>query len=613
MHLRRDIDKMLFEGQGRQFLWLFMIIIFVLLILQLIGGTFEGMRWQDTLALFMDPGNFALPGSNDLLRIIIALLGAVLFSALLISVLTNIFENISESYKKGDSKYSFSDHILIIGASHSLKNMLFAIRNNHTFDKKDILVMTASNVENLREKIKIKIGDSSFYKRVSFFHRERHTMQYLKEACADRACAIYIIGEDGENGHDSLNMRCLNLLRELCNNNGPIIPCYLVMEMHTTLSVFNYIKHTKSSRLNVEVINESDYAVERLLTGTDFLPVLTEKDLGSRLRIVIVGNSKTSISFATIAAQICHYPNFKGGNTKTVISLIGYSLNDFNDFVCNFSPLFDLCHYRYISNGDVESYAPKAEYGDFMDIEWEFIDGQLSSPLVRNMMNSWVETPTDKMVVAMCFEDDETNAHMALHLPHIVYDKGIHIAVRQDKYRELMDEAASTNMFGCIYQFGNSDSGGDPLFQHRTVMGKRVNRAYDLEYGNPPAKNEDEAWSHLPYAHKVSSIASANSIPLKLRCFNIKPTVECIQNLSEENVESLSETEHRRWMVSVLLMGYRAATIDQRKDRSIFKELKNKKFVHLDIAPFEELADEIDKDTVIINNIPYIVTGEENE
>jgi hypothetical protein len=60
-------------------------------------------------------------------------------------------------------------------------------------------------------------------------------------------------------------------------------------------------------------------------------------------------------------------------------------------------------------------------------------------------------------------------------------------------------------------------------------------------------------------------------------------------------------------------MGYRAATIDQRKDRSIFKELKNKKFVHLDIAPFEELADEIDKDTVIINNIPYIVTGEENE
>lgn len=611
--IRRKFDKMLFEGQGKQLLWLSVIIVSVLFILLFVGWLFGGMKWQDILALFMDPGNFSHPGGNDFFRIITALLGAFLFSALLISVFTNIFDNVSTSYRKGESKYPFNNHILIIGSSKPLKNMLSAIRDCEDYNDKNILVMTAKDVEKLRSKMEIHLDDSSFINRITYFHRERNSLNHLKEACADKACLIYIIGEDGEIAHDALNMRCLNILREICNNNGSIIPCYLVMEMHTTLSVFNYIKHTKSSRLNVEVINESDYAVERLLTGTDFLPALTKNDFGCRLRIVIVGNSETSCSFATIAAQICHYPNFKGRDTRTVISLIGYDLNGFNDFVCNYSNLFDLCHYSFISSGKAESYAPQTEYGDFMDIEWEFIDGQLSSPLVRSMMHSWAENPTEKMVVAMCFGDDETNAHMALHLPRIVYDKGIHIAVRQDKYTDLMEEAASTDMFGRIYQFGNSDSGGDPLFRYRTVLGKRVNRVYDIEYGNPPARNEDEAWSHLPYAHKVSSIASANSIPLKLRCFNIKPTVKCIQNLSEEEMESLSETEHRRWMVSVLLMGYRAATRDQRKDRSKFKELKNEKFVHLDIAPIEELADEVDKDTVIANNIPYILTGEDNE
>ncbi|MBP5488721.1 MAG: hypothetical protein J6X77_04035, partial [Bacteroidales bacterium] len=110
-------------------------------------------------------------------------------------------------------------------------------------------------------------------------------------------------------------------------------------------------------------------------------------------------------------------------------------------------------------------------------------------------------------------------------------------------------------------------------------------------------------------AHKLSSIASAASIPLKLRAFGIEPTRASVDSLSAEVLDSLSEVEHRRWMISVLLMGYSAAPSKERKDRSRFKELK-KNFIHLDIAPYSEIADEADKDTVIVKNIPFIIGGE---
>ena len=56
-------------------------------------------------------------------------------------------------------------------------------------------------------------------------------------------------------------------------------------------------------------------------------------------------------------------------------------------------------------------------------------------------------------------------------------------------------------------------------------------------------------------------------------------------------------------------MGYQAAPIKDRKDRTNYKELKEKKYIHLDIAPFNELPGEQKKDLLIIKSIPYIITG----
>jgi hypothetical protein len=58
------------------------------------------------------------------------------------------------------------------------------------------------------------------------------------------------------------------------------------------------------------------------------------------------------------------------------------------------------------------------------------------------------------------------------------------------------------------------------------------------------------------------------------------------------------EAEHRRWMMSMLLMGYRSGPTDERT------------FTHEDIVPFERLSEENrTKNSYILENAEYIMNG----
>ena len=48
--------------------------------------------WQDVVAIFLSAGAFRGAGVHDMFRLLLALTGVFLFSALLVSVVKNIFE-----------------------------------------------------------------------------------------------------------------------------------------------------------------------------------------------------------------------------------------------------------------------------------------------------------------------------------------------------------------------------------------------------------------------------------------------------------------------------------------------------------------------------------------
>ena len=607
--IRRRMDRILAQGEGKQLAWLVGIVLVLYGIFCLVGRIW-GLDWTDILTLYLDPGNFPIDHkANDFFSLIVTLSGILILSALMISVFSNVFSNIAEAYRKGERRYRFSGHVLILGGGHPLADMLKALQKHPDFVDKDIVVMTSSDVEALRATMETALDDAAFCRRITWYRGKRDNREDLLGARAFLARCIYLIGEDDEAAHDSLNVGAMDLLRDICGGEGSAIPCYITLEMRSSQDVFQFLPKEGDSRLRVEIVNTSDYLAEQLLVDTPFLPV---PGAGQHLHIVIAGSGRTARSFAAVAAQVCHFPDFAQSRCRTLISFIDSDIRkEMDDFVANRQGLFDLSHYAYVSPAGREDHAPKDAFGDFLDLEWEFIDSHLSSPFVREQLETWAADPAQKLVVAICPEDAATALSAALHLPKAVLKANIPVAVYQKGRAELLDKAVATGMFGQIRCYGDAMPETDALLLRRSERGQRVNYLYDLEYGNPPAASAAEAWAGLSFAHQLSSIASANSIPMKLRAFGLEPTRASVDALDAEALEALSEVEHRRWMTTVLLAGYRAAPKCERSDRSRFKELKNKEFIHLDIAPYDELAHEADKDRLIVQNIPYIMNGEE--
>ena len=606
---RRKIDRLLSLGEGKQLAWLTIIVLVLYGIFCLVGRIW-GLDWTDILTLYLDPGNFPIDHqANDIFSLIVTLSGILILSALMISVFSNVFSNIAEAYRKGERRYRFRDHVLILGGGHPLGDMLKALQKHPDFSGKEIVVMTSADVESLRDAMETALDDAAFCRRITWYRGERDNREDLIGARASRACCIYLIGEDGEQAHDSRSIGALDLLKEICGGEGAAIPCFITLEMRSSLDVFRFLPKEGDSRLRVEIVDTSDYLAEQLLVDTPFLPV---PGAGQCLHIVIAGSGRTARSFASVAAQVCHFPDFVKSGCRTRITFIDSNIREAMDnFVANAQSLFDLSHYAYVSPEGREDHAPKEEFGDFLDIEWAFVDSHLSSPFVRKQLEAWAADPAQKLVLAVCCEDASAALSAVLHLPKAIYKGDIPVAVYQKEHAEMVDKAVATGMYGRICCYGEATPGTDALLLRRSERGRRVNYLYDLEYGNPPAASAADAWAGLSFAHQLSSIASANSIPMKLRAFGLEPTRKSVDALDAAALEALSEVEHRRWMLSVLLMGYSAAPGRERADRSRFKELKNQEFIHLDIAPYDELAHEADKDLLIVRNIPYIMNGEE--
>ena len=154
----------------------------------------------------------------------------------------------------------------------------------------------------------------------------------------------------------------------------------------------------------------------------------------------------------------------------------------------------------------------------------------------------------------------------------------------------------------------------DPLFLSRSEKGQRVNFIYHREYDRPKLETEEAAWFEKSEADKFSSIYCANAMHFRERSF--RP--------DEREGHAICDVEHRRWMLSVLILGFapverakreewKARMASKETEEAAKKEKKQLKdaFIHMDITPYEDLPEgEKVKDRIIIDRIPYILHGD---
>lgn len=646
MKFKRRLDGFLSEEHiKQQLLTLALILVASFFIFLGISAIFfpGDFNWRQIIALYLDPGVFdAYSGKHTWFPLIITFVGIFVFTALLITVFINVFSNISDAYRKGERRYSgMKGHTLILGANRMLIGMLTALKAENV---KNILIMTASPVESLRDKIEAYFGDNKFMKRITFYYDERNNLQNLKEACARDAKEIFIIGEDGEVDHDSVSISCCEKLEEICKDSPHPVHCFLVLDNQSSAEVYHYHKKESSqeTKLLVDVVDIKEYVAEQTLLGKNGDGQLSIDGCGIKagdeqfIHFIISGMTPMAKAMALTAAHLCHFPNFdpKTGARKTVITFIDYDIKRKRDiFISEHQNLFMLSHYSDIwfdneGNQHTKSHVPNSEYDDFLDVAWEFVDADISSSEAKEYLKTAVNDAAQQLAVAICQKSQEDNMSAALHLPSAIYDKSknIPIYVHLWEQGDAITKANGTGQFGNIYCFGTGTTADkDPLFENRLKHGQRVNFIYsykngsDKAFGNTKEETEElieKKWYAIPEANKFSSIYSANSIPIKKRSFG--------EDLSSTNNDSLNETEHRRWVIAELLLGYKPFTKKElcelksaKKNSPAWKAAwnrRNEDFHHVDIDAYANLIDEDErnKDSELMKNIPFI-TGDSDQ
>lgn len=641
---RQGLDRAIYEGRFKQFLWLGGVVVLAFLVLWglacicglgngptgLSSGAGTSSRVVRVIELLLDPGAFV--GSQAygavVFQLFVVLIGATLFTSFLIGAIGNLLSRRIESLTKGQYTYNFEDHILIFGASSMLMNLLRQIQDTG----RDIVILTDRDVEQVRERV-MSYVDAKPMKNIYVIFGQRTNPSSLDNLHVTAAHSIYVIGEDDEPQHDGLNLKCWHFIAEKCKGASGIKDCYLVLDRLTSHNVFSYRKESCSTdNLRLNIVSAVENMAQGVLVSGEVkslkYPALDRdgitKDSDISVHLIVVGMTQVAYAMATTAAHICHFPNFKSKGKKTKITFIQKDIRQELDFwMGHFDSLMDLSYSELVSwdkegrKNVVEMY-PKPEYINpllsgykgFLDVEWEFIDAGVEDPNVREYIRECVKKDgvSEYLSFAFCGHEAEDNVAASLYLPKDVFEKNdIPVYVYQPLTRWVLATAKETDRYSNLYPFGMRTDCFDPQ-QERLLWAKRIKFIYDNEGKYDAMASLDklnEGWykKEGQYIMQQSNVYAANSVPVKFRSIGLDPTVRTSMTSDEVNV--LAETEHNRWNVERLLAGYSPVPFEDRmtiiagllsSDKAAVKlakdeknRLKKKLFKHADIAPYDEL------------------------
>ena len=450
----------------------------------------------------------------------------------------------------------------------------------------------------------------------------------------------------GESYHDALNMKCLNIVADILNKaecqeklpqNWHRKVCKVLFEYQTTYSIFLFsdIKEDINKKLVFipfnrcdswarRVMAEGSYCrlmndkVESLSINNDYLPLDGDgikKDSDAHVHFIVVGMSKMGIAMGIQALLQAHYINFAAaeqeGNLekmamrRTRLTFIDSNADkEKNFFMGRYHNLFNLVRYRYIdatcgednnidwndpmNNTNSEwSHLNTAINGqvrgnNFLDIEIEFVKGELESKGVReylsyisNQEDEW--TKNSKLTIAICLTQTHQSIAGSLYMPVSVYEKAQQIWVYQPDAEDIILNLKTTNQADRRYKklraFGMVDR---DYMSNRSLYLKSilVNAMYDLSDGSKVKgfdvneidmgvkdkyKEIREMWKKLTIDKKFSNKYFVDSIMQKIRSIIAEPfTLEDLKEAieSNDNKEILARCEHNRWNVQQLLLGH---------------------------------------------------------
>ena len=564
------------------------------------------------------------PFPGNILVWLAYILGTILLSGVLIATITNALRTRADRFRNGDVHYRFRNHYLFLGYEDLMVGMIQSLCQETS---SHIVIAVSDNVAEYAEKISTRL-DEKERRRVVVLRANRCNRGDLKRLRIHNASGIYIIGETGEETHDTLNMNCFHTIYSLCGKEC-MPECHVNIAHQSTFALFQTFVQSgdpdfDTALQHLHTFNFFDEWARLMVSGEYIeseelkLDSRSEEDnIGNnpekQVHLVIAGMTPMGVALAREAAFICHYPGFVTSGMKTKITFVDKTAREkMVAFVGNYHHLFAHCCYsfrKWNAGGWVtEVHNPPAEK-DFLDIEVEFIEANIDSSALRNELELWSVDPGQYLTLAICFEMSHHGIATALYLPDAVVESHIPVWVYQPTQGDLASYLKGSR-FSNIVAFGMS---GRPLANRinskNLLYAQRLNHFYwhldqtEVDYTDKETILNE--WNAGHIYDRWSSLYNVAAIPSKLR------GIGGIEQL-EERIEDIAQVEHNRWNVEKLLMGFRATTDAEHAQVVALgstekKRLKNR-FIHDDIRPFAALPQDIaDIDRRFSMEIPKII------
>lgn len=631
----------------------------------------EPNRFLSAYYHFIDPGNqhMAATKAGQVMNFVIAVLGIFLLNGLLVSSIIGWIDRRKDEWQSGGIRYGIRDlgkyrYAVVIGANEiaaSVIRNLFTPRAAGEInyrcegDNRYVVLHTSRKVCEVRAELSSHLSAEDM-RRVIIYNGLRDSVEEIRNLHAEYATEIYVLGEStlidgGETYHDAMNMRCVNLLADELKlskdmreaergKTGHSVRkvCKVMFEYQTTSSIFQFSDISDDIKENLVFIPFNRYeswARKVIVDGSHnnvrYMPLDgagIAEDSDEFVHMVIVGMSKMGVAMGVETLLHAHYLN--SAKARTRITFIDTNADkEMAFFKGRYANMFDLVRTRFLDASaesrnvkyDVPWDDPMSGNGcrwshlsddgsNFLDVEIEFIKGEIESEGVRECLRQIVADRLAKLTVAICLTHTHQAVAASLYMPIEIYksDRLQQIWVYQRESEDILSNLngekndlryEKIRPFGMLYGEYMSD-------RSLYLKALLVNVAYDIANGYNkegwPCDISDksdkgyvaarESWDRLSVDKMWSNKYYADSIYMKIR--NVLPgreeyssaarvrslllsdmsgTVRTIGKALAEHESSLAVCEHNRWNIQQLVLGYSPA--DEELD-SIFAAIDAK-------------------------------------
>lgn len=316
---------------------------------------------------------------------------------------------------------------------------------------------------------------------------------------------------------------------------------------------------------------------------------------------VIIGTDIVALHLARQLALICHYPNFNDEleKNRTKITIISPNISSRDD-IDNVQRcleeitgnLLSECVWqcKLITSGKEEIWSCSKEKS-FIDIEFEFVG--LNKVGIDTYFRDYFKS-SDEDIVSVLDNDNTMSPQMQSYMVEHYYQyQSIDMAVIREKINDCKIDVRRAKVLNMVYCTGSHLknlilSDVYEIFAYKTFI--------DIFCRYTKSNKVEAYWDNIvDKTVRLSNVLCADTLESKLRSISMCKRLSKTKMLDSKSLEQMARSEHARWCVEKLILGYRTYTSQERYndellfvDKNVMNEERNRlkeiEHAHIDIC-----------------------------